>query len=205
MAGQAESGPRTSAAVIVAHPDDETLWAGGLLLAHPEWDWFVAGLCRASDPDRAPKFRRALQRFGARGALADLDDGPDQVELPAELVRRTVQELLPARRFDLILTHGPQGEYTRHRRHEETSRAVVALWQEAYLQAPALWLFAYEDGAGAHLPEPAAHAHRTDILPPAIWQAKYRVITEIYGFAADSWEARTTPREEAFWCMERKL
>ncbi len=23
-------------AVIVAHPDDETLWAGGLMLMHPE-------------------------------------------------------------------------------------------------------------------------------------------------------------------------
>ena len=29
-------------AVIVAHPDDETLWAGGLLLAHPEWTTFIA-------------------------------------------------------------------------------------------------------------------------------------------------------------------
>ena len=27
---------------------------------------------------------------------------------------------------------------------------------------------------------------------------KYRIVTEVYGFAMDSWEARTTPREEAF-------
>jgi len=24
--------------VIVAHPDDETLWTGGMILMHPEWE-----------------------------------------------------------------------------------------------------------------------------------------------------------------------
>ena len=48
-------------AVVVAHPDDETLWAGGLLLGHPEWSPFIVTLCRGQDPDRAPKFQRALE------------------------------------------------------------------------------------------------------------------------------------------------
>jgi LmbE family N-acetylglucosaminyl deacetylase len=28
-------------AVIVAHPDDEVLWAGGLMLMHPDSNWTV--------------------------------------------------------------------------------------------------------------------------------------------------------------------
>ena len=48
-----------SVLIIVAHPDDETLWAGGTILSHPEWSVFVISLCRASDTDRAPKFNRA--------------------------------------------------------------------------------------------------------------------------------------------------
>ena len=36
-------------AVIVAHPCDETLWAGGTILSQPAWNWFIATLCRASD------------------------------------------------------------------------------------------------------------------------------------------------------------
>ena len=32
-----------------------------------------------------------------------------------------------------------------------------------------------------------------------IWRQKYDIITGIYGFNKDSFEAKTTPREEAFW------
>ena len=61
-------------AVIVAHPDDETLWAGGLMLMHPEVKWTVVTLCRKSDLDRAPKFFKALERLNAVGFLICLSN-----------------------------------------------------------------------------------------------------------------------------------
>ena len=88
------SSPPT-AAILVAHPDDETLWAGGFVLEHAEWDWFIGTLCRASDPDRAPKFARVLERLHARGAMLDMDDGPEQQSLPTLDVQRQVLTLLP--------------------------------------------------------------------------------------------------------------
>jgi LmbE family N-acetylglucosaminyl deacetylase len=185
-------------AVVCAHPDDETLWAGGTILLHPEWDVFVACVCRASDPDRAPKFGRVLGRLGAEGAMADLDDGPGQDPLPAVLVEDTVLGLLPDRWFDLILTHGPRGEYTRHRRHEEASAGVCRLWRSGELEADELWMFAYSDGGGRHLPRALDEADEKTVLPDDVWQAKYDMVTELYGFAPDSFEARTTPRVEAF-------
>jgi hypothetical protein len=192
-----------TAAVIVAHPDDETLWAGGLILTHRECDWTVVGLCRKSDPDRAPKFRRALASLGASGMLGDLDDGPEQRPLAEGVVREAVAALIPASNvFDAVLTHSPRGEYTKHRRHEETGKAVASLWMAGLLAAKALWLFAYEDGQGQYPARAIPSAHWRQVLSAEVWQAKGAIITDVYGFSPSSFEASTTPREEAFWCFD---
>ncbi|WP_306590477.1 hypothetical protein [Geothrix sp. 21YS21S-4] len=189
-------------AVIVAHPDDEILWAGGLLLDHPEWSTFIAVLCRRDDADRAPRFFHVLERLGTRGAMGDLDDGPAQRPLPNGTVMKAVLSLLPEREYDLVLTHSPRGEYTRHRRHEETFRAVWSLWNRGVLQTKTLWAFAYGDGHLVHLPRAEEDATLRLTLSEEIWSAKRRLITEVYGFGEASWEARTTPREEAFHCFD---
>ena len=190
-------------AVIVAHPDDETLWAGGAMLMHPESRWTVVTLCRKSDADRASRFFKATEQLNARGAMGDLDDGPEQAPLPARTVQNTIIELLPAGGFDLVITHGVWGEYTRHLRHEETGKAVLTLWNTGRLIARQIWRFAYEDGGGQYLPRPIHDADLRTRLPEDIWRKKYEIITGAYGFGPDSFEARAAPREEAFWCFGR--
>lgn len=190
---------RKRAAIIVAHPDDEVLWCGGWVLLHREWSWRIGTLCRASDPDRAPRFRRVVEYLRAHGHMADLDDGPEQMPLPAEQVQSAVRALIPGdTAFDLVLTHGPNGEYTRHLRHEECCRAVVSLWQRGRIRTKELWCFAYEDRHKSHLPRVSSRAEHRVVLPDDIWQEKYRLVTQYYGFPVDSWEARVTPREEGF-------
>lgn len=190
------------AAVVVAHPDDETLWCGGYILNHPEYSWRIVTLCRASDPDRAPKFHRVLKRLGGEGAMGDLDDGPDQAPLGSEQVRQTTSRLLGEINYDLILTHGPHGEYTRHRRHGECCESVVELWQSDRIKTARLWMFAYDDGNRAYLPRVRTDADRREVLSDNVWLEKRRLITDVYGFEPDSWETRTTPREEGFWCLD---
>ncbi|HTA93189.1 MAG TPA: hypothetical protein VK745_26605 [Polyangiaceae bacterium] len=196
--------PRESVAVLVAHPDDETLWAGGTLLSEPGWAPFVTTLCRASDADRSPKFFRALAAMAAHGAMADLDDGPAQRPLQDAQVEQTLLGLLPCRRFDRILTHCPLGEYTRHLRHEEVARAVLRLWLAGEILAPELWLFAYEDGAGQHLPTAIATADVVRDLSLVVWKKKINLVTTVYGFSPDAWEARATPRREAFFRVKTR-
>ena len=190
------------AGVIVAHPDDETIWCGGTILTHPEWAWTVVALCRRDDPDRSPRFFRALEALGATGTIGNLDDEPDQNPLPPQQVRQAVLSLLPAAPLDLILSHSPCGEYTRHRRHEEAGRAVLELWESGDLEADAVWIFAYEDGRKTYLPRPIAGADRRTELSDPVWQKKRRIIREIYGFGPESFEACAAPRQEAFWCFE---
>ncbi|MGE5377631.1 MAG: PIG-L deacetylase family protein [Bacteroidota bacterium] len=186
-------------AVIVAHPDDETLWAGGTILSKPAWRWFVLSLCRGSDPDRAPRFFNALKTLGAEGRMGDLDDGPEQIPLEKNQIMDAIQQSLPDREFDLLITHSPAGEYTRHRRHEETGKAVMSLWQEGKVQTHELWMFAYEDGKKSYRPQPIRTAPLYQALPDRIWKQKYDLITKTYGFPENGFEAETTPRAEAFW------
>jgi LmbE family N-acetylglucosaminyl deacetylase len=186
-------------AIIVAHPDDETLWAGGTLLHHPSWQCFIVCLCRKSDKERSDKFYQALKALKSEGIMGDLDDSPEQTPLSEMTVEQVVLELLPTRHFDLIITHSPIGEYTRHLRHEETSRAVITLWQEGKISADQLWTFAYEDGNEKYYPKPIENASIYQVLDEQIWLEKYSIITNIYGFKIDSWEAITTPLSESFW------
>lgn len=189
------------AAVIVAHPDDETLWAGGTLLICHGWQWSIFALCRASDPDRAPKFRRVMELYGAGGGMADLDDAPEQTPLSQDEVRQAILTTLPGKEFDVIFTHGPRGEYARHLRHEETSAAVLGLWESGELVAKEVLMFAYEDGGGLYVPRAVQSAHVRTPLPPRIWQRKHEILTGVYGFSPESFEARAAPVVEAFWCF----
>lgn len=186
-------------AVIVAHPDDETLWAGGLLFNHPEWEVYILSLCRGNDTDRAPRFYQVLNELGALGNMGNLDDGPEQLPLDQKEIRQNIMDLLPSLTFDLILTHHPKGEYTRHLRHEEIAECVIRLWGDGTLHARELWCFAYEDGARAYYPRPVLKADFIYPLDKEVWLNKYRLVTEIYGFESTSWEAQTTPQTESFY------
>ena len=188
-----------SVAIIVAHPDDETLWAGGTILSHPSWRCFIISLCRGNDSDRAPKFYEALNVLKSDGIMGDLDDGPEQKPLDEKEVEFAITELLPPLHFDLIITHNPSGEYTKHLRHEEISKAVMTLWQNGKLAANELWTFAYEDGNKKYYPRAIETAPGYRELTKRIWLRKYSIITETYGFENESWEAETTPRAESFW------
>lgn len=188
-----------SIAVIVAHPDDETLWAGGTILSHPSWNCFIVCLCRQSDKDRAAKFYKTLQILKSEGNMGDLDDGPKQIPLDSNKIERTILDLLPQKHFDMIITHNLTGEYTRHLRHEEVSQAVMKLWGAGKISANELYTFAYEDGNKRYYPIPIKTATIYHTLTRQIWLRKYSIITEIYGFKKNSWEAETTPKGEAFW------
>jgi LmbE family N-acetylglucosaminyl deacetylase len=186
-------------AVIVAHPDDETLWAGGTILSHPSWHWFIVCLCRGSDKDRAPRFLRTMQVLGSEGIMGDLDDGPEQQPRDQNELEWAILQLLPSMHFDLIISHNPDGEYTRHVRHEETSKAVIKLWHAGKISASELWTFAYEDGNKKYYPRPIENATLYHVLTKRIWLKKYNIITETYGFEKTSFEAETTPHAESFW------
>jgi LmbE family N-acetylglucosaminyl deacetylase len=187
------------AAVIVAHPDDETLWAGGTILLNPSWNWQIVSLCRNSDEERSYKFKKAMKILNSIGVMGDLDDGPEQNPLDEKEVELAITDLIPSTHFNLIITHSPSGEYTRHKRHEEIGKAVINLWHSGKIITDELWMFAYEDGNRKYLPNPIKNVPVYKTLTNRIWLKKYEILTKIYGFNKNSWEAETTPSAESFW------
>lgn len=131
--------------------------------------------------------------------MGDLDDGPEQKPLDETEVEQSILNLLPANHFDLIITHNPKGEYTRHLRHEETGKAVIKLWDEGKISTRELWTFAFADDDKKYYPQAVENASIYQTLTQKIWLRKYRIITETYGFEKKGFEAKTTPRAESFW------
>jgi LmbE family N-acetylglucosaminyl deacetylase len=186
------------AMVIVAHPDDETLWAGGTILRHPDWEWLIISLCRSDDPDRAPRFQRAAERFGAEGLISDLDDSPRLMPLSPDLheIKDRIIHLVPGR-ADLVFTHGKKGEYTRHLRHEQVHAAVVEMVEAGDLSDELLF-FAYDDCGGRCRPAPYEDAQIRLKLRSEEYLSKQSVVKHIYGFEPGSFEYEAAGPIEAF-------
>lgn len=171
---------------------------GGLILRHREFDWQILALSRIDDPDRAPRFRRAMQTLGARGFMSDLDDSPTLAPLSVDLyeIKSRITSLVTGS-FDLIFTHGANGEYTRHPRHEQVHRAVDDMVQSGNLDGD-LVSFDYEDNGGLYTPRPSPSAKRLVELTDDELAQKRHIIRDIYGFGEESFEFNSGSRIEAF-------
>jgi LmbE family N-acetylglucosaminyl deacetylase len=114
-------------AIVVAHPDDETLFAASWPLLHPDKRWTIICLSiPARDPVRAWKFFDACEALGAYGRLmpwGEFSPRMDQIKW---------------NEFDSVVTHNKWGEYG-HDHHKYVSDVVRA-------RRPDAITFGYREG-----------------------------------------------------------
>ena len=131
------------ALVVIAHPDDETIWMGGTIARNKKIDWTIFSLCRASDRDRAPKFRRVCEHYGAQSIIADLDDDDKlNLEEAKKEAKRIILEKIDFDEFDYIFTHGANGEYG-HERHVAVHLAIDELIKKKKINPETVFYFNY--------------------------------------------------------------
>ena len=116
------------AVLVVAHPDDESLWFGGMLVRYAEWDWtVVCSTVPRKDSERAElKFLSACDALGVKAELLGIEETGARDPLPPEellYIHEFVQKLKP----DLVVTHGPVGEYG-HLHHIQLSQWLRQRW-----------------------------------------------------------------------------
>lgn len=171
------------ALAIVAHPDDETIWMFSQL--KKDYDWTIFSLCRANDPDRSPKFLAACDYYKAKPIITNLeDDKLDPIDLN-EIIN-LIEEYLKENEFDIIYTHGINGEYG-HIRHKEVHQAVKKMVKDGKLKGK-LSFFNYKkrnDYCIAIKNKKGYYKLNQEGI-----KEKKKIITEMYGFDVGSFEEK---------------
>jgi LmbE family N-acetylglucosaminyl deacetylase len=125
--------------LVVAHPDDETLFFAGLLLREKKKRWHVVcvtdGNADGQGAERHRQFAKACKTLGV--ASYDFFNLPDLYQKRLDL--KTLKEKLFALpEFEAIYTHGPTGEYG-HPHHQDVSFAV----HECFAKNKPVWSVAH--------------------------------------------------------------
>ncbi len=181
--------------VIVAHPDDETIWMGGLLLRNKdEWDTTIISLCRRDDPDRYPKFRKVCKFYNAKCFISDLEDETLENIQVEEVIKR-ISKFVDGKSYDCLFTHGRNGEYG-HKRHKDVHNVVVKMLKEKTLRAKKIFFFSYvRNGAFCCA---SKNSDKFINLRGVELTTKQNIIKRVYGFNGKSFEVKCSKRIESF-------
>ncbi|MFW7380741.1 MAG: PIG-L family deacetylase [Oligoflexus sp.] len=152
--------------IVVAHPDDESLFFAGLVLQKRQIPWHVVCVTDANadgrGDERRDQFALAMQELGVNDwqwlGLPDVYEKRLDLSVIISMLadRQTPQS---------VYTHGPTGEYM-HPHHQDVSMAVHRLWAE---KLP-VYSVAYN-----------CRAEQTICLSAAHYAKKCQILGQIYG------------------------
>lgn len=140
--------------MIVAHPDDETIWGGAHL---QEGGYLVVCITNGRNAVRAAEFQSVMEATGNTGLMLSYPDKVNGKRDNWSQVRETLQAdlelLLTCRPWEDIVTHNQNGEYG-HIHHKLTYQFVTAAYDKIKLQVPLYTFGTYY--TAADLPEASA-------------------------------------------------
>lgn len=122
--------------MIVAHPDDETLWGGGHLM---QGTYLVVCLTNGDNPVRKREFMNVVGVSQDKGLILSYPDLIDKRkgvgienrstwEFEQLAIRKDIDTLLKYKKWNIVVTHNPEGEYG-HQHHRYTSRHVTDMYK----------------------------------------------------------------------------
>lgn len=119
---------KVSKLMIVAHPDDETIWGGYHLLKD---DYLVVCITCGDNKIRVNEIKEALKYSNDKLIMLNF---PDKIlgkrsdwNEEKEEIKQDIKKIIEYKKWNLIVTHNPEGEYG-HEHHKMTSKIVTNLY-----------------------------------------------------------------------------
>lgn len=110
--------------MVVAHPDDETLWGGANLYKD---SYFVVCLTNGKNPVRSKEYKNILKFTNNGGLILNYPDDPDGVRDEWNYAKKglnlDMQRLITYKKWDAVVTYNPDG-VTGHIHHKKTFQHV---------------------------------------------------------------------------------
>ncbi len=134
---------RASCLMIVAHPDDETLWGGAHLNSD---DYLVVCLTNASDRIRSKEFQNAMKISNNQFLMLDYPDKVlgkrDDWKNVRSQITEDIEKIVSLKKWNQIVTHNPDGEYG-HIHHKMTNEIVTEVYNKEPRQYPLFYIGKY--------------------------------------------------------------
>lgn len=148
--------------MIVAHPDDETLWGGAHLLNDR---WLVVVLTNGFNADRKEDFYNVMNRTNDKHIILTYPDTKldwyaadgghryetDEWTTAEKGMKADITLLMNYKKWDTIATHNPNGEYNKNH-HKMTSAYVTQCWKNSNSSGTPLYYFGRYYGAYNTIP-----------------------------------------------------
>ena len=111
--------------MIVAHPDDESIWGGSHLLND---SYLVVCITCGIDENRNKEFNNAMNKtndpYITLGYPDKTDGKRDDWKSSYDNIEKDIKEIIDYKNWNGIVTHNPDGEYG-HEHHKMTSEIVT--------------------------------------------------------------------------------
>lgn len=155
--------------MIVAHPDDETLWGGNHLMKE---SYYIVCLTNKDNDRRKKEFEKMLEMTNSNGVILDY---PDKVngeisnwENEIDEINEDLNYVINFKNWDKIVTHNELGEYG-HIQHIMTNEITYKLTNNN------LYVFEYHNTGNKYLTKEELSIKK-NIL--SIYESQFSTITK---------------------------
>lgn len=162
--------------MIVAHPDDETLWGGAHLL---EDDYLVVCITCGNNKSRVKEFKKTM---GVTNDQYIMLGYPDKVfgirsnwKQEETLIYNDLRKIIELKDWKLIVTHNKEGEYG-HIHHIKSNKIVTNIYNDFNIKAPLYFFGKYYTKS-----EMNSLAVKPNKIDDTLCDIKVNKLIELYG------------------------